>query len=277
MNTRKRLFIGLLLLSLLVIIALIFMGWMLALNSHKLLSYILLVIMGTIVLFFLGGIALGLMILIVNLWRAKTTPSMQNLISAAINFLFPLALSIGRAFKIEEEKIKRSFIIVHNELVLNQKLFFKPADILILAPHCLQWSGCPHKITLDVQNCKRCEKCVIDKLHGVCEKYHVNLVVVTGGTFARKFVKEKRPKAVIAIACERDLTSGIQAVHPLPVIGVLNLRPNGPCFNTTVNISRVEEAVCHLLEQHCLKLPCQKPFEINLPHGNLLVRNVEKG
>ncbi|NTU60232.1 MAG: DUF116 domain-containing protein, partial [Deltaproteobacteria bacterium] len=44
-------------------------------------------------------------------------------------------------------------------------------------------------------------------------------------------------------ACERDLTSGIQDAHPLPVYGVLNDRPFGPCFNTSVDLDRVAEAL----------------------------------
>ena len=60
--------------------------------------------------------------------------------------------------------------------------------------------------------------------------------VATGGTLARKIAKELRPKMLLAIACERDLTSGIQDVYPLPAAGVLNIRPNGPCYNTTVDL-----------------------------------------
>ena len=69
------------------------------------------------------------------------------------------------------------------------------------------------------------------------------MAVVTGGTLARQVVKGLRPKAILAIACERDLTSGIQDVFPLPVIGVLNDRPFGPCFNTQVDMERVERTV----------------------------------
>ena len=47
----------------------------------------------------------------------------------------------------------------------------------------------------------------------------------------------------MAIACERDLTSGIQDVYPLPAVGVLNIRPNGPCFNTHVDIEKVREEI----------------------------------
>ena len=67
--------------------------------------------------------------------------------------------------------------------------------------------------------------------------------VVTGGTLARQTVKTIRPKAVLAIACERDLTSGIQDVYPLPAVGVLNIRPNGPCYNTHVDIQQVRREI----------------------------------
>ena len=79
-------------------------------------------------------------------------------------------------------------------------------------------------------------------------KYGIHLAVATGGTLARQVVKAIRPKAIVAVACERDLTSGIQDVFPLPVLGVLNERPNGPCFNTRVDIAKVEEAIKIFLE-----------------------------
>ena len=72
-------------------------------------------------------------------------------------------------------------------------------------------------------------------------------IVVTGGTLARMKVKEARPKAIVAIACERDLASGMADVFPIPVIGVLNERPNGPCCNTTVDSERVRAVVEQLI------------------------------
>jgi len=44
------------------------------------------------------------------------------------------------------------------------------------------------------------------------------------------------------------LTSGIQDVFPLPVIGMLNQRPFGPCCNTKVDIERVEVLLRDMLE-----------------------------
>ena len=61
-------------------------------------------------------------------------------------------------------------------------------------------------------------------------------------------VKQARPKAIVAVACERDLTSGIQDVFPLPVLGVLNERPFGPCFNTKVDINKLEAAILTFMD-----------------------------
>ena len=80
----------------------------------------------------------------------------------------------------------------------------------------------------------------------ICCKW-LRTIVVTGGTLARMKVKEARPKAIVAIACERDLASGMADVFPIPVIGVLNERPNGPCCNTTVDSERVRAVVEQLI------------------------------
>jgi hypothetical protein len=71
----------------------------------------------------------------------------------------------------------------------------------------------------------------------------LRLFVATGGTIARRIVKEARPEAIIAVACERDLSSGLVDTYPLPVIGILNERPFGPCINTRVDLRKVQEAI----------------------------------
>ncbi|MBR6342956.1 MAG: DUF116 domain-containing protein, partial [Selenomonadaceae bacterium] len=32
-------------------------------------------------------------------------------------------------------------------------------------------------------------------------------------------------------------------VYPLPAVGVLNMRPNGPCYNTKVDMDEVRKAL----------------------------------
>ena len=78
------------------------------------------------------------------------------------------------------------------------------------------------------------------------EKYGVDLSIATGGTLARKVIVDKKPTVMVAVACERDLCSGIQDAYPIPVFGILNQRPHGPCINTCVDLERLEKAVQYI-------------------------------
>jgi hypothetical protein len=111
---------------------------------------------------------------------------------------------------IPAEKIRSSYIAVNNYLVKSKHIILKGENVLILLPHCLQNDECPHKITMDINNCKQCGKCCISDLIKLSHKYSAIIKVATGGTLARKMIKECRPSGVIAVACERDLSSGIQ-------------------------------------------------------------------
>lgn len=99
------------------------------------------------------------------------------------------------------------------------------------------------KITTDVKNCKSCGLCNVADLLKLQNKYNVNVFIATGGTLARKKIKEFRPKAVVAVACERDLTAGVQDIKQIPVLGVFNQRPNGPCVDTKIDAKEVENAI----------------------------------
>ncbi len=243
MLSQKRIYIALLTITVLILGGLVFLGWYLFLNRSNLVNQVVLVLIGSFILVVLGIVGFGVLALVVTLWSHKSFPSLQNLVITATNMLFPVALQLGKLAGIEPDKIKSSFIAVNNQLVDSQKIRVAPGQLMILAPHCLQDAACPHKITIDVNNCRRCGRCPIDDLHRIREKYGVRFVVATGGTLARRFVKEFKPRAVVAIACERDLTSGVQDVNPLPVIGILNIRPHGPCYNTRVNLHQVEAAI----------------------------------
>lgn len=153
-----------------------------------------------------------------------------------ISFLFPIAKHLSNCFG-QADTVSLGYITTLNYMTLRNRQHFMPNDILILAPHCLQWDQCPHKITRNIHNCRQCGRCPVGTILTLAQTHHVHFVVATGGTLARQLVQQHHPKLVIAIACERDLISGMHDIAPLPVIGLLNERPNGPCFNTQVNIS----------------------------------------
>ncbi|MBS4912708.1 MAG: DUF116 domain-containing protein [Veillonella sp.] len=160
---------------------------------------------------------------------------------------FPAVILVGRILGISKDRISQSLIDLINYLV-ELNLYKVPADrVLLLTPHCLQQSDCVHKVTTDVHNCKRCGRCQVGTLLDIADTYGCHFLVVTGGTLARLMIKKVKPKAIVAIACERDLVSGMNDVFPIPVIGVLNERPCGPCCNTRVDTDRIKEAVEKLI------------------------------
>ena len=187
----------------------------------------------------------GLTFLVIGLLRRSASPVVQKIGRNIVDFFYPMTMWVGRLFGVSKEEIEDSYIKINNQMTVSQDIKYRPEEILILAPHCLQNTNCPHKITIDVQNCHRCGKCSVAGLLDIAEETGVNLVVASGGTFARKLAKEYQPKAIVAIACERDLTSGIKDMNAqhIPVVGVLNERPNGPCYNTTVQICKVRQAL----------------------------------
>ena len=167
----------------------------------------------------------------------------HNKQSLTVKALFPIAATLSQVLQFNRNRLRTSFVKVNNALTKAQSKRIKGDRILILLPHCLQIDKCNRKITNDVNNCVRCGRCPVGSLVDLGERYGLKIEVVNGGTLARRRVQLFRPSGIVAVACERDLTFGIQDVHPIPVYGVINDRPHGPCVNTCVDMELVEEAI----------------------------------
>lgn len=158
-----------------------------------------------------------------------------------LKIAYPLLMLVGALLPSRKETLQALVVRMNNRLVLN--LGIKTSKLLLLMPHCLQVDKCQIRLTHNVRNCKQCGKCGIKDLVGISDRTGMDLFIATGGNLARRIVMDTRPEAIIAVACERDLSSGIADVYPMPVYGVTNERPCGPCVNTKVDMSQVEEAI----------------------------------
>jgi len=240
---KKRTFIGLIVFTVFLITAitvgLYLIPYIGLKNIHPLAPNVVCITMGLVT----GSLILGVALLIVTLVRGKEVLFASKLRGIVIEVLFPIMIVVGKLLGISKEKVQQSFVEVNNLLVRAKFGRSRTDRILLLMPHCLQFNDCGIKITSDVNKCAACGKCKIKELVELAHRYQVHLSVATGGTLARRRVAESKPQAIIAVACERDLTSGIQDSYPLPVIGILNDRPFGPCFNTSVDIAKVAEAL----------------------------------
>lgn len=190
---------------------------------------------------------IGIFALVFTIHKKKSSELLNTFITYIVDMSYPILLIIGKIIGIKREKLQRSFIEINNLLVSSIKKKYRPEDILILSPHCIQNSDCKFKVTYDIENCRRCGKCQINDLLKLKDKYGVKIAVATGGTLARKVVSDIKPKIIIAIACERDLTSGIKDVKKIPVYGIINKRPNGPCFNTSFDVKSLEKVIINFI------------------------------
>ncbi|MGQ9689354.1 MAG: DUF116 domain-containing protein [Desulfobaccales bacterium] len=240
---QKRIFLGLLTLTCLLFTLLLAILWYVPYvglpNIHPRLPFILGIVFGL----FLAAVFTGVTILALTVLLGRDLPFSRSLRGILVKVLLPLMSGVGRLFGVSKEQVRRSFIEINNQLLLAAHPRVTPDKLLLLMPHCLQFHECKFRITGNTVHCQRCGKCAIKGLSELSEKYGVGLAVATGGTLARRIVVERRPKIIIAVACERDLSSGIQDSYPLPVFGITNKRPHGPCYDTDVDLEKVEEAL----------------------------------
>lgn len=201
--------------------------------------------------FVINIIVIGIILLILfsamityfTLKDKKVNKYLMKLNYSITRCMLPVISNICEFVNTPKDEIRKIFIKINNAYIYSNKYNFNSEDLIILIPHCIQNHNCKLKVTNYIENCKKCGMCKINELLEIKEKYNTKVFIATGGTLARKIIIDNRPKAVIAVACERDLTSGVRDVRGIPVLGVFNSRPNGPCIDTNINIKEVEKAI----------------------------------
>ncbi len=247
-NTKgKGLFLTLSSITLIVLMAITTLLWyFISPRLHEVSSYLAGLILYALRIFYFIIIS-GIAFLYITCFFEKVFKLALYPIRISITFLFPYTIFVGKLMGISKDKIRESFVNVNNAFIKANKSLYYPEQILVLLPHCMQNSNCTFRITNDISNCRECGKCVIMNMKKIKEKYKVNVAIATGGTLARRIIVNVKPKFIIAIACQRDLVDGLLEVFPIPVYGLLNDRPEGPCINTTVDFLKIKDILDKIL------------------------------
>jgi uncharacterized protein len=131
-----------------------------------------------------------------------------------------LAGRFGRRDWVENAAVK-----VYNAMALLRGRKVGTGELLLLIPRCLSRE-------------------TLDGVLGIAGKYGVPVFVATRGQLARRVIRERRPRAVVAVACERDMVSGLHDVAgKVPVLGLTMTLPAGPCKDAGLDLGRLEEWV----------------------------------
>jgi uncharacterized protein len=121
--------------------------------------------------------------------------------------------------------VENAAVKVYNGLAMRRGRKVGQGELLLLIPRCLS------KVTLD-------------GVLGIAGKYGVPVFVATRGQLARRVIRERRPKAVVAVACERDMVSGLHDVAgKIPVLGLTMTLPSGPCKDASLDLDQLEQWV----------------------------------
>ena len=141
------------------------------------------------------------------------------------------------------QAVDRLVVGLNNWTVRGRRTRAKAAQILVLLPSCLQAAGCKRNVVGSLAECRRCGRCKIGPLLELCERTGAAAAIAKGGQVAVQLARQGHVKAIVAVACEKELRSGILACLPKAVIALVNERPNGPCNETDIDVAEVERAI----------------------------------
>jgi len=224
-NTGKRIFLGLLLLSIVSTGIISFFIWYMISPRLAQFHVRLPVIVGVFILFLWTFLTVWFTLMVLSILTEKDLLFRFKNREFSIRFPIQFAWKLGQQFGISRDKLGNSFVKVSNALIRTHVRKVNPEKLLILLPRCLQ-------------------KSIQEKIITFSKKFKIPVFTVAGGERARQLVTQYNPKAIIGVACERDLVSGIQdVIDRIPVIGIPNFRPEGPCKNTLIDLKEFEKAV----------------------------------
>ena len=121
--------------------------------------------------------------------------------------------------------VEHAAIDIYNTFAVRRGRKVGKGELLVLIPRCLS-------------------KQALDGVLEIAGRYEVPVFVATRGQLARRVIRERRPRAVVAVACERDMMTGLRDVAgKLPVLGLTMQLPNGPCRDAVLDLPQMEEWV----------------------------------
>ena len=121
--------------------------------------------------------------------------------------------------------VEHAAIDVYNALAEHRGRKVGKGELLVLIPRCLS-------------------KQALDGVLAIAGRYEVPVFVATRGQLARRVIRERRPRAVVAVACERDMMTGLRDVAgKLPVLGLTMRLANGPCRDAMIDLEVMESWV----------------------------------
>ncbi len=123
------------------------------------------------------------------------------------------------------DRVENAAVKIYDDFAAARGRKVGRGELLLLIPRCLS-------------------KTALDGVLAIAGRYEVPVFVATRGQLARRVIRERRPRAVVAVACERDMVSGLHDVAGrVPVLGLTMTLPSGPCKDAGIDLAKLEDWV----------------------------------
>jgi hypothetical protein len=131
------------------------------------------------------------------------------------------------------------------------------SQMVLLLPHCLRPSQtCPGKFDKKGLICPEdcSEDCILKRLKDAAlQMGYKGVCIAAGGAMALRFIEEHNPLGIVAVACDKELTKGVEGVEGMikdeqeaPTIMIIPLLRDG-CVDTEVE----EDQVLKVIKSGC--------------------------
>lgn len=150
-----------------------------------------------------------------------------------------LALKLG----MDERELMKLYIDLKNKLHRDRFVKTEFSNRILLLPQCLRSRSCEAELTEYGYECKECGRCVIPEIKKVAEDLGYKVFILPGGRIVEKIIKAFKPKAVLGVACLKELVLGSMVCEKarIPAQGVALLRDG--CVETDVHLADVFEVL----------------------------------
>ncbi len=141
---------------------------------------------------------------------------------------------------IKPENIDRLYIELKNSMFIERFSKIDPKDKLVFLPQCLRNAKtCAAVLGPAGWRCVKCSShstCKVFRIKQKAESLGYRVFVVPGGSMVFRLINELKPRAVIGVACMKELVLALEELR-VPAQGVLLSRDG--CVNTDVSLKEV--------------------------------------
>jgi len=150
---------------------------------------------------------------------------MADVVNMQFMKLFDYFAWVSEHLGISRDRLGYSLLEIHNQLTKMKMRESTEGRLLVLSPRCIDREHA-------------------EQIKALSTEFDCDFYMAPTGAQARQKVAQTRPAAIIGIACERDLISGIRDVgEHFPVLGVTNKRPIGPCKGAFIDMNELREGL----------------------------------